>query len=193
MNAISSNCLPQSPLNAENRSATIDAVLIFVERLFGELETLLQQIEDADYWVPSEPPNDPTIGAHVRHSLEHFVCLLRGIPERMIDYDQRERRVDWERSRSRALLAVAELRAGLRHAFDAVLFDEPVKVRGCLSPGPEGRFELASNAGRELHYSAVHCLHHMAVIGLLARRRGICVDDRFGKAPATLLHESCAR
>lgn len=37
------------------------------------------------------PPGQASIGAHVRHSLNLFACFLRGLPDAVIDYDDRSR------------------------------------------------------------------------------------------------------
>jgi uncharacterized damage-inducible protein DinB len=169
-----------------------ETILAFTERLLAELETFLTGLSDHDFWESLPRTGESAIGPHVRHSLEHFICLMRAIPERIVDYDRRERPVEWEHERMRAIAALGEVRYELRRHFQPGFCEEPIRVRGRLG-GESDPFEVGSTLGRELHYAAFHCLHHMAVIGFLARQRGLPVAADFAKAPATLLHQSCAR
>ena len=38
-----------------------------------------------------ERPDHRPIGAHLRHALDHIVCFVRGLPEGIVDYDNRDR------------------------------------------------------------------------------------------------------
>ena len=46
---------------------------------------------DEDYSRPLLSLNNSTIGQHVRHTLEFFICMMEGIEKGVVNYDSRQR------------------------------------------------------------------------------------------------------
>ena len=151
--------------------------------LLEEAVVLLERIPDPVFQNGREP-SAGGVGNQLRHCLDCFACLAKGLDSGRIDYDRRDRdtRVEEERR-----FAVRQLRATARGLRDEVAraqerdlvvrMDEPGR-------GPAEGWHRSSLA-RELRFLATHTIHHFALIALLLERRGIEVDPAFGLAPAT--------
>jgi len=136
-----------------------------------------------------------SIGAHVRHVLDHYRSFLEGLPDGEVDYDARQRETEIERS---VRAAAAEARR-LMAAFEALAVEvapartpggphwagRTLRVRQQADETP-GRFDgCESHAERELLFLASHTVHHQALIAILARAQGLDVPEGFGLAPST--------
>jgi len=124
----------------------------------------------------------PSVGAHFRHCLDFYQCLLDGLQRGVIDHTRRLRDVRVEQHRQFAIEsigeAIARLQTGAASAgrdlgISLVLDHDPSRV-------------VRSTVERELEAAASHTIHHFAVIGVLLRTRGVEVPDDFGVAPSTL-------
>lgn len=145
---------------------------------------LLNALSDASYRHTSPPIYDSSIGAHLRHVLEHYVCLLQGAPSHAIDYDGRDRDRRIEHDRAFALGVTGEITQGL-HVLGAD--DFPVRVKMTSDP----RVEVAwtdSTLLRELQYVQAHTIHHFALIAMMVRMQGHEPPPDFGVAPSTLAY-----
>jgi uncharacterized damage-inducible protein DinB len=132
-----------------------------------------------------------SVGAHVRHSLEHYGSFLAGLDVGDIDYARRarDRRVEEERAFACAALR-ATASALARHLTFAPM-DGPliVAAEGEAADGDPTR----SSIGRELGFLLSHTIHHCALIAVLMRLRGLETPSGFGLAPATLRHRGQAQ
>jgi uncharacterized damage-inducible protein DinB len=149
----------------------------------SQLATVIGRLDDAAY---TRPPGGVggSIGAHVRHCLDHVEALLSGAAAGHVDYDRRRRgsQVEWDRGAART--EIVRIEDALARLGDASL-ERRVVVISLLSPaGPPARME--STIGRELAYVISHTTHHNALIGWLVRAAGADVPERFGYAAATL-------
>ncbi len=145
---------------------------------------LLTALSDTSYRHTSPPIYDSSIGAHLRHVLEHYVCLLQGAPAGTIDYDGRDRDRRIEQDRLFALRLTEELMDQLQSLGKE---DEPVKVKITSDP----RVEVAwteSTLLRELQYVQAHTIHHFALIAMMVRMQGHELPPDFGVAPSTLAY-----
>jgi hypothetical protein len=135
------------------------------------------------------------VGPHFRHVLEHYSCLLAGLPARRVDYDGRAREEAIETRRQAALDRIREQIGGLMPLAEADL-EVPVEIRLECGLGAETEQWSRSTLRRELQFLLSHTIHHYALIGLLLEKRGVEVGPDFGVAPSTLKHwqsrTSCA-
>jgi uncharacterized damage-inducible protein DinB len=124
-----------------------------------------------------------SIGAHVRHCLDHAWALERGIATGEICYDHRERDTAVERNRE---LAVARLRrAGVRlGGISDALLDRPLTL--VAQTHADGRsVRVRTTAGRELAFVISHTIHHSALVAILLEHADEAVPLRLGLAPTT--------
>jgi len=150
-----------------------------------QCDVLLKLIKVEDFINSS---GGSSIGAHVRHVLDRFQCLFKGLPSGHIDYDARKRDHDLETNIEAAAFALASIGKRIetlgRDGFGAV----PLHVQeSVFHEGPS--VTTASTLERELMGLITHTTHHLAIIALLIKPLGYVVDDDFGKAPSTILYE----
>ena len=156
------------------------------DHCLGQLDRFLRTIDPADYRDTSGP--ESAIGAHVRHLLEHYEILIRDAG-RAVDYDHRARDPDVEHCPETARLRLRSARERLRqmvaHQPGTTL---PVLYTPAGSSRPGSQMALRSSLARELMFLHSHTVHHMALIAVLGRQRGLTLADDFGVAPSTLRH-----
>jgi hypothetical protein len=107
-----------------------------------------------------------SIGAHMRHCLDHFFCFFAGWDSgQPIDYDARQRNPALERDPEAARRAIESImeRLGALEGQDP---RRPVTVlqmpAADAQPAP-----LSSTLERELVFLSSHCIHHLALMRLL--------------------------
>ena len=132
-----------------------------------------------------------TIGAHYRHVLEHFVCLLDGLTSRRINYDARRRDTQIETSTTYARIATRTLIEDCR-AISPQLFECECSVIYTVAYGETDPEEVRSSVAREIMFSVGHAIHHYAIIKLLCAGVGMQLPYEFGVAPSTLKHAAMA-
>jgi uncharacterized damage-inducible protein DinB len=152
-------------------------------RCLAELSAVIERTTDVDY--VARPPGgvSGSIGAHVRHCLDHVHAVLDRVPEGAMSYDHRRRHAALEECRQ---VAVAALRAAVdrleqvaaRTPDAPVLLETQVDREG-------GRVQVATSMARELVFVLQHTIHHQALVALLLAGRGVPVPLTFGYAPST--------
>jgi hypothetical protein len=161
-------------------------LLASLDEVLGQGECLLLGLSDAQY--ADAAPANVSIGAHYRHSLEHFKILFESMNEAEIDYDRRERDERLENERLAALQVTRDFRHAAR--FLATLpLEREIQARCKISYTSAGSCATASTIGREILYVVSHAIHHYAMIALICGMRKVPVPDDFGVAPSTLEYQ----
>lgn len=143
--------------------------------------SLLQRLSPDDYRRPVASVFNTTIGAHIRHCVDHHQQFLRGLDSGRIDYDARDRDSDVETSLARGLLSVRQVAERVasvdgRRQVLWIRVDQDAREDGWQ----------ISSFGRELAFLLSHTVHHQALIAIICRHLGVPVEDELGVAPATL-------
>lgn len=150
---------------------------------------LLQQVDDATYTQPAEACFNSTIGGHLRHNLDHYLCFLAGLAAGRVDYDARLREERLERDRAFAMERMEEVAARLA-AIPSECLDQPMMVK--VDAGRSDDWS-SSSVRRELQFLLSHTIHHYALIGTIAKLHGVrALPEGFGVAPSTLKHHRSA-
>jgi uncharacterized damage-inducible protein DinB len=124
-----------------------------------------------------------TIGAHVRHSLDHVRALIRATHSGDLCYDARLRDTNVERDPAAAVAEIDRLSLALDDVEPDQL-DRRIRLRTKLDrTGTE--ITVHSTLGRELAFAIQHTIHHAALIGVLLDQLGMAVPADFGYAPST--------
>ena len=125
-----------------------------------------------------------TLGQHVRHILEFYDCLLKGLASGKIDYASRQRSQRPEVSVDYAL----ELTGRIRMALAGLHPAHPVLVNADFADGPH---ECHSSVGRELMFAFDHAVHHLAIIriAILQSFPEYKLPANFGIAPSTVRYK----
>jgi hypothetical protein len=151
-----------------------------------------EQIIDAispECYATSAPGRAP-IGAHLRHVVDHFSSLSRGLDAGLIDYDARERDESMERDPELLRQALWRISAQLRTIPAAALTRRiAVRQRAAIDAPPN---RLESTLERELVFLSGHTIHHLAVVIGLCREIGIDISDDLALAFSTAAHRQTA-
>ena len=155
-----------------------------IGRVLTDLARVVAQLKHSDYADSGIAGVSGSIGAHIRHCLDHVRALERGIESGLVDYECRARDSAIEHNPG---LAVEALDAASQRlsAYPDLVLERAVQVRSQIDPG--GRALVSgSTVSRELAFVISHSIHHSAAIALLVTRTGACrLPERFGLAPGT--------
>lgn len=146
---------------------------------------LLHTLSDADYVAIRPPVYESTIGDHMRHNLEHYICFVQAYATGAIDYDarKRDRRIATDRDH-----AVAVARALIDH-LRSLPEDRILRVKVDSSGEEDNRAIWSTSTGvRDLQYLQAHTIHHYALISFMVRFQGGTVSEAFGVAPSTIAY-----
>jgi uncharacterized damage-inducible protein DinB len=147
-----------------------------------QLKAVIRPLARAEY-TRREVNASGSIGAHVRHCLDHVCALERGIATGEISYDHRTRDTVIEHDPE---LAAARLTRAISRVgrIGDYLLERPMTLVAQID-GTGQRLRVPTSIGRELAFVISHTIHHSAMIAVLLEHTGHDVPDRFGLAPTT--------
>lgn len=184
--------LPRLERNeSANRLASASRPLIAVLR---QLAAVVSRLSDAQYTQKPVGVVESSVGAHVRHCLDHVRSLLTAAETGELNYDHRRRGTPVETSRCCALSEIDEL-ISLVSDLSSDVIDRDLSMSICLC-SDDPAISVQTSFGRELAYTLTHTIHHNALIGAMVRTLGGWLPERFGYAPSTVRHladSTCAR
>ena len=156
-------------------------------RILEQLADVTRQLENADFTRPSTALSQATIGQHVRHTLEFFQCLERGLPMGIVNYDAREHNEMVQENRELALQVIDQLLSFLKSQHENV----PLRLEVGYERTSDNTQSITTNFHRELSYNIEHAVHHMALIkvGLKELTPDVVLPPDFGVAVSTLRHQ----
>ena len=147
------------------------------------LKGVLLDMSDAFYATPLSVLSDSSIGQHVRHVLEFYLCLLHAQDSGIVNYDARQRDLELQTEVKRAIDTIDHL----IHRIDASRVDVPLTLKGDHGTKVPQPFEVTSNFQRELAFNLEHSIHHQALIKVGLRDLGVSMTGaHFGVAPSTV-------
>jgi uncharacterized damage-inducible protein DinB len=151
-------------------------------------ERLIEELDGELYRRSPAPLAASAVGAHFRHVLDVAGAFLRGLPERRIDYDRRERAPEVELDPCEGARRLRQVACSIE-ALGSLRFDEGLEVRCDVPEGvASGAGWNRSTVGRELTYVLSHAIHHYALIAMILASYGHEVEEGFGVAPSTLVY-----
>ena len=147
---------------------------------------LCERLDDQQYCYNSKLLNGASIGQHLRHSAEFYLCLFQGIPAQTVNYDERKRDLLIETDRKHAIKILSDLSDQLKQissSFALQLFSNETEAK---------EKPFITSVDRELLYCLDHAIHHQALIkiGLKELQIADLVGDHFGVAYSTLRHRA---
>jgi hypothetical protein len=155
--------------------------LLFLDRLSED------RLSEEVYARPLTGVFTGSLGAHYRHILDHFLCLIEGIRTGKVNYDLRRRDPLLENSIAQAHLATEALMDEFCDLAPDTLQQEClVSYRVAYGDGREEA--VPSNVAREIMFCVGHAIHHFAILKLLCAGAGVDLPYEFGIAPSTLKH-----
>jgi len=165
---------------ALDSTATASAALT---RSLDELADLLDATTDETYvWKPDGGVSG-SIGAHIRHVLDHVRVIVERPMQRTVTYDRRQRDTAVEHSRQEGVSALRRTAHRLRAAMDAQ-HDEMLILEALVERG-QPPIAVTTSLARELVFALQHTIHHQAIIAVLLHEIGVSTPTQFGYAPST--------
>lgn len=149
-----------------------------------QLADVTRQLSVREYNMPIERLGNSTLGQHIRHTLEFFICLYEGCGRGSVNYDNRRRDPEIEEKPEAALLAINRI----QNFVETSTQDTTLKLEVNYNMQDGDAQVLDTNFYRELAYNIEHAVHHMAIlkIGLQELIPGIELPPGFGVAISTL-------
>lgn len=162
------------------------------ETVLLQTQYLLEMCNDEDYVTRLPQFFNATIGAHIRHSLQHVHHVLNMVgshPEDVttLTYDERERGEKLEKNREKAVRENVRCLSVLSNmeADDFVLLVHAEFI-GDAESGK--KYAVSSTIERELSFVAHHATHHLALVNLMMKSLGYSVEKNVGIANSTVMH-----
>src|SRR5687768_8967468 len=151
-----------------------------------QLSDLVDQVRESDFVRPAETLSRSTIGQHLRHTLEFFMCLEQGFDKGLINYDKRAHDKLIESDKYLALAAIGRV-----NHFIQNLTDRALKLEVGYDLDKETFITINTTATRELVYNIEHAVHHMAImkIGIKEIASYIQLAPDFGIAASTIRYK----
>ena len=152
-------------------------------RSLDELADLLERTSDDMYvWTPPGGVSG-SMGAHVRHVLDHVKALMDRPRQQTVTYDRRIRDTAVEQSRQSGIAALRNASYRLAAFMDSPA-DESLMLEAMVEHG-QPPIAVMTSLSRELVFALQHTIHHQAIIAVLLQQNGIAAPPRFGYAPTT--------
>jgi len=151
----------------------------------------IKVINNKDFSKKTSVLSNSSVGQHLRHVLEFYICLFDGIKKGQICYDERKRDLLLETDKEYAIQTMDNIIQKLRK----ITSDASIQLKATLSDKDDNFFILNSSIYRELVYNFDHSVHHQALIKIgLKEFKCNELEDNFGIAPSTIKHnKKCAQ
>jgi uncharacterized damage-inducible protein DinB len=144
---------------------------------------VVERLSDLDYLARPSTGVSGSIGAHVRHCVDHVNALLDRTAEGEMTYDDRQRDTALEQDRTLSAVTLRNLAVRVREMAPRTS-DVPIALWTMLDRRGT-RARVRTSLGRELVFVLQHTIHHEAVVAVLLAGRGRVLPGHFGLAPST--------
>ena len=126
--------------------------------IIDQLIDLLNDIDSEVYKDALQPLHYSTVGQHVRHITEFYLCALNGYENGMVDYDARERNLLIEIDKDFTI----KILENVKYQLQTLKLDCSLILKSKF--GGNEAMEIPSSFFRELTYLIEHTIHHLAII-----------------------------
>ena len=156
--------------------------------LLLQLDHIVGQSSEEDFSRPLEELSDSTLGQHVRHTLEFFICLYDAKNESIVNYDKRkhDKLIETDRKLARSVIA------SIVEFLETNTEDFPVSFEANYTAFDVKNEAMKSSFFRELAYNIEHAIHHMALIKIAVHQSlsYIQLPTNFGVASSTVRYKA---
>ena len=155
--------------------------------LLDQVKHIVRQLTSEQYMLPIPTLSNATIGQHVRHLLEFFLCLQDAQLTKSLDYDDRKHD-HYLQTDVKLALSVTNALQGALEGQDK---DFPIAMRVNYGIEAENTIEISTTYHREMAYNIEHAIHHMALIkiGLKMAFPEVEIPEHFGVASSTIRYQ----
>jgi hypothetical protein len=155
--------------------------------ILSQLTNVVNQLTEQDFTKPVPTLGNSTLGQHLRHTLEFFICLEKGFESGMINYDKRAHDKLIENDKFIALSVISKI----NEFVSTQKTDRALKLEAAYDLDKEEFVTIETNYLRELVYNIEHAVHHMAImkIGIREAAPYVKLSPDFGIAASTVRHQ----
>ena len=155
-----------------------------VHAIFNQLEDSVLQLSNEQYCQKIDTLSGASIGQHVRHVVEMFVCLQDGYASGIVNYEKRKRDITIETSKEITIDVINKINSALLNENKSLVLEAGFD---------ENSYELnniPTNYFREIAYNLEHAIHHMALIKIgIKQVSEIVLPDGYGVASSTIKYK----
>ncbi|MFZ1807013.1 MAG: hypothetical protein WAU36_07330 [Cyclobacteriaceae bacterium] len=155
--------------------------------ILSQLASVVEQIEEKDFSLPCPSLGNSSVGQHLRHTLEFFLCLESGCNDGVVNYDKRSHDKIMESDKFITLSTINRIKDFISSKVEDFTFTLEVGYE----LDSEESVKMQTNYFRELTYNIEHAVHHMAImkIGIREIAPYISLPPDFGIAASTLRYK----
>ena len=160
-----------------------------IGNVFVQLSESIQQLSDEQYKQPSNILFNATIGQHIRHIIELFICLNQGYETGLVNYEKRKRDYRIETERELAIELLHSIYTSINKA------DRNIMLEVSYDEHSNDTIVIHTNYYREIAYNLEHTVHHMALVRVgINEVATIELPAEFGVASSTIKYrKACAQ
>ncbi len=155
-----------------------------IKKDLNEIKRLTDILKEEFYSRDLEILSGASIGQHVRHILEFYLCLRESETTGIVCYDKRKRDIRIETGRRFAQTVIDNIITWL----EQIVSDRSLVLKGNFSLSTDEEIQLKTSLYRELAYNLEHSTHHQALIkvGVKHLSHAQILSETFGVAPSTI-------
>lgn len=155
--------------------------------ILSQLTDVVNQLSEQDFCKPVSALGNSTLGQHLRHTLEFFICLEKGFANGIINYDKRAHDKLIETDKFIALSVISKV----GEFVSTQQSDKALKLEAAYDLDKEEFVTIETNYLRELVYNIEHAVHHMAImkIGIREAAPYVKLSPDFGIAASTIRYQ----
>ena len=152
--------------------------------IIEQAKLYLNGVSQEDYTTIISPNFISSAGSHVRHIIDHYLALISGLNDNVIDYDKRERGSKVEFSPTLALDKLNEIADWIKSLNNTQL-NTLLTLKTEVSVTSQNVQTVRTSIARELIFAGSHAVHHYAIIAQISLAQTSASPQTFGLAPAT--------
>jgi uncharacterized damage-inducible protein DinB len=156
-------------------------------QILDQLADLVQQLTPSDFCKASDALSNSTVGQHLRHTLEFFICFEEGFGKGIINYDKRAHDKLIESDKFIALATIKRISCFVESLNE----NKMLKLEVGYDLHNDDFVTIDTNSTRELVYNIEHAVHHMAImkIGIREVASYVKLPSDFGVAASTVRYK----
>lgn len=144
----------------------------------------LNTVSESDYTAIISPNFISSAGSHMRHIIDHYLAIISGSENGLIDYDVRLRGNKIELSPQLAIEKLNEIADKILN-FSANELNKIIPLSSEVSVTNKNIQTVKTSIARELMFAGSHAVHHYAMIAQITFAQKASLPECFGIAPAT--------
>ena len=143
---------------------------------------LLNTLSDDDLKNTTIPPYYSCVGSHIRHILDFYRCIFKGLNSHLVDLTDRDRNLQIEQECQCALENVGDIIEEL----EKIKKEDPSQRIQVVDDLGQGKITIDYTLGSLLAQANSHTIHHYAIISYILDQLGVVISDpTFGYNPTT--------